>query len=271
MKRRIGPWAAAVLVVGVAIIARAGQSAAECNIPTGLFRFDFADAAQYPACFRDIVPGTGISADQDVGDTGHSALNITGSAGGADRTWLTLVDQARETPDADNVYGSGVLCADVINPFDSDKGAGVVTLFNERKGQRGLALMLYSAGNTGRLVLATVEGDPALTGKLEWLTSVSLGSLIRPNQWYRIVLTVLVDGPRPQIRGQVLRHHKPRDPNSDVQPIGSTLDYTPASLPDGVQRLGQSGVLGHAQLAVVNSSVTNFTNIMARCRRGLAP
>jgi hypothetical protein len=156
----------------------------------------------------------------DLGPTGHTALNITGSAGSGGATWLTVVDQVPGDTAADNVYGSEFLCADIlIQRFDNTKGAGVVAFLNEGVGKKGLALILYNAGNTDRLVLATVEGHPALAGKLAIVKSVSLGGLIKENAWYRVLLTAVVDV-RPQIMGQVFKHAVETDPNSAISRWG---------------------------------------------------
>lgn len=257
-------WATAAAVLGIAALGTPAPSWAACSIPTGLFDFDFRPG-DYPDCFRNLVRGGGIKAGTDVGPTGHTSLNISGSAGTAGASWLTIVDQAPDNPDQDNIFGSEIVCADVlIQRFDNTKGAGIVTLFNQGAGKRGLALVLYDAGNTDRLALVTVDGDPAQQGKVAPITSVPLGSLIEENAWYRILFTVLVDGP-PQITGQVFRHATPSDPNSATTQIGPTLVYTPEALPEGVSTLGQNGLLGSAFNAVVNSSITNFTNIAANC------
>ena len=44
-----------------------------------------------------------------------------------------------------------------IVPFNNIKGAGVVTLLNEDQGKKGLALVIYEAGNTDTMFLATVD------------------------------------------------------------------------------------------------------------------
>src|SRR5262249_18135523 len=49
------------------------------------------------SCFRDVRRAGDINAGVDLGGTGHSALNFTGSAGSAGDTWLTMYD---ETPNA---------------------------------------------------------------------------------------------------------------------------------------------------------------------------
>ena len=136
---------------------------------------------------------------------------------------------------------------------------------NEGPGKKGLALILYNAGNTDRLVLATVEGHPAKAGKLTIVKSVSLGGLMQENAWYRVLLTAVVDGP-PQIMGQVFKHAVGTDPTSAITQVGGTLVYTPQSLPDGVDTLGQNAIIGSALNSVVNASVTNFSNMVADCQ-----
>ena len=161
---------------------------------------------------------------------------------------MTVVDQVPGDAAADNLYGSEFLCADIlIQRFDNTKGAGVVP--ERRADKKGLALILYNAGNTDRLVLATVEGHPAKAGKLAIVKSVSLGGLIQENAWYRVLLTAVVDGP-PQIMGQVFKHTGGRIPTSAITQVGGTLVYTPKSLPDGVDDLGQNAIIGSAFGAV---------------------
>ena len=119
----------------------------------------------------------------DLGLATHTSLNITGSAGAGGATWLTVVDQAPENPAGDNIYGSEFLCADIlIQRFDNTKGAGVVAFLNEGVGQKGLALILYNAGNTDRLVLATVEGDPAQAGKLATVREPAVARRAHPGK-----------------------------------------------------------------------------------------
>jgi hypothetical protein len=265
MTRLIGRFTLAAALAIAATVGLAAESWADCELPTGLYHFDFASS--YPECFREVQRGGGITPGMDLGPTGHTSLNITGSAGSGGATWLTVVDQAPLDSAEDNIYGSEFLCADIlIQRFDNSKGAGVVALLNEQEGKKGLALILYNAGNTDRLVLATVEGHPAQAGKLAILKSVSLGGLIQENAWYRVLLTAVVDGP-PQIMGQVFKHAVGTDPNSlPISQVGGTLVYTPGSLPAGVDALGQNAIIGSAFGAVVNASVTNFSNILADCQ-----
>ena len=113
-------------------------------------------------------------------------------------------------------------------------------------------------------MLATVEGHPAKAGKVAAVTSLSLGGVIQQNAWYRVLLTAMVDG-APRITGQVFRHAVATDPDSPISQVGGTLVYEPASLPAGVDTLGQNAIIGSAFSAVVNASVTNFSNVLADC------
>ena len=250
---------------GILALSTAGWATpAACDLPTGEYDFDFADG-QYPECFRDVVRGGGINNDaMDFGGTGHTSLNITGTGGAGGRTWVTVVDQAPDTPAADNVYASGTICADVlIQQFNNRKGAGVVALYNQDPAKKGLALIITTAGNTDTLVLGTIAGDT--NGTFTPITSVPLGSQVAENQWYRVVMGVDVLSSSPVITGQAYRHTDPRDPNSDIAAIGAQLTFAPATLPTGVDAEGEEGIIGWAVGAVENSSVTNFTNVRANC------
>jgi hypothetical protein len=56
------------------------------------------------------------------------------------------------------------------------------------------------------------------------------------------------------------------DPNSALgAQVGPTLTYHPAALPAGVTSPGANAVIATAINAVVNASVTNFTNVAAQC------
>lgn len=264
MLRLIGRFTLAAALAVAATVSLAAESWADCELPGGLYHFDFG--SRYPECFREVQRGGGITPGMDLGLTGHTSLNITGSAGAGGATWLTVVDQAPGDSAGDNIYGSEFLCADIlIQRFDNTKGAGVVAFLNEGVGKKGLALILYNAGNTDRLVLATVEGHPSQAGKVAIVKSLALGGLIQENTWYRVLLTAVVDGP-PQIMGQVFKHEVGTDPNSAISQVGGTLVYTPESLPAGVDALGQNALIGSAFSAVMNASVTNFSNILADCQ-----
>jgi hypothetical protein len=114
---------------------------------------------------------TGIDIGLDLGGTGHAALNFTGSTGSAGDTWITVYDPAPPPPSV--TFGSVGLSADVlIHTFNNKKGAGLLALYNEAPSKKGLALMLYDAGGTDTLVLATVDQ----AGKLVTLKTVRLGA-----------------------------------------------------------------------------------------------
>jgi hypothetical protein len=101
------------------------------------------------------------------------------------------------------------LSADVlIHTYNNKKGAGLLALYNEASGKKGLALTLYDAGNTDTLVLATVDQ----AGKLATLKTVSLGAAIAENAWYRVSMDVSVGAGQVSVVGTVFRHETPTDP-----------------------------------------------------------
>ena len=275
MFKKIGRSAIAAASAGVATFALVTTSWAQvtppCPLPTGEFDFDFADDSQYPRCFRDVVRPGAFTAGEDSGGTGHTSLNIAGTAGAGGRTWMTMVDQDPTTPAADVVFASGTVCADIlIQRFNNTKGAGVVALYKpddpinqvDPKKRGGLALILYNAGNSDRLTLATVAGDA--NGGLTPLMSVPLGSAIAENNWYRVVMTVSVNGTL-AVQGQAYKHATGADPNSGIIAIGPPLTFGPTAFPDGIDDEGEEGIIGSAINAVVNSSVTNFSNVKDTC------
>ena len=160
--------------------------------------------------FRDVRRPNDITIGPDLGGTGHQALNFTGSAGAAGDTWITVYDPAPNPPPV--TFGSVHLSADVlIHPFNNKKGAGLLALYNEAASTKGLALTLYSAGNTDTLVLATVDQ----AGKLVTLKTVNLGAAIAENVWYRVSMEVTVDGglrERRRDRVQARDADRPRQP-----------------------------------------------------------
>jgi uncharacterized repeat protein (TIGR01451 family) len=234
---------------------------------TDTFDFDFS-GTEYTDCFRDVLRGGEIKAGLDVGGTGHDSLVFTGSTGSGGATWLTVYDRTPTTPAPGPTFGLETLCADVLfHRFNNIKGAGVVALLNEGVGKRGLALIVSDAGNTDLLRLATVEGDPAKQGKLSVLASVPMKNGIAENVWYRLVMTVdpTPTAGRPLVTGRVFTHSTPLDPDSPLGvQVGTTLTYF-NPLPEGVSSPGQNGILAQAVSAVVDLSVTNFTNDPALC------
>ena len=86
---------------------------------------------------------------------------------------------------------------------------------------------------------------------------------IAEHEWYRLVMTV--DPARSFVTGTVISHRDPRDPNSPLfAQVGPTLTYQ-AALPAGVSSPGQNGILAQAVSAVVDLSVTNFSNDPSAC------
>jgi hypothetical protein len=228
------------------------------------FDFDF-DGTEYDDCFRDVHLGGLINAGSDVGPLAdHPSLVFTGQTGSGGATWLTVYDTTPSTPAPGPTFGAETLCADVLFArFNNIKGAGVVALLNEGVGKSGLALIVSDAGNTDLLRLATVDGDPTKKGKLKILSSVPLKNGIAENVWYRLVMTV--DPTTPRVTGKVFTHSVPLNPDSalGVQ-VGATLTYE-LPLPDGVSSPGQNGIMAQAVSAVVDLSVTNFSNDPAVC------
>ena len=238
------------------------------------FNLDFS-GTEYATCFRDVLRDGDINTGKDVSGTNHDSLVFTGGAGAAGATWLTVYD-ATSTPGPGPTFAAEMLCADVIfAKFNDVKGAGVVALLNEGAGKAGLALVISDAANTDRLRLATVDADPDKNkkGKLTFLpnnnasvTNVLLGAAIKEHVWYRLVMTVdPAATTTPKVTGQVFSHEDAEDPNSNLGPqIGGTVTFNGA-LPAGVTTPGQNAILAQAVSAVVDLSVTNFSNDPARC------
>jgi hypothetical protein len=206
--------------------------------------------------FRDVRRPNDITIEPDLGGTGHQALNFTGNVGAAGDTWITVYDPAPNPPPV--TFGSVSLSADVlIHAYNNKKGAGLLALYNEAPGRKGLALTFYDAGNTDTFVLATVDQ----AGKLVTLKTVRLGAGIAENVWYRVNMDVTVDAGLVTVVGTVAAHAVPTDPNSDLAvQVGPTLTFS-ASLGVaalvGVDATGEVGILAAAVNAANSSSVTN--------------
>jgi len=269
-------------------------AATELNVPAfpivattcpSTFDLDFGGDT-YARCFRNLLRGDEMVAGLDVGraEPKHTALNVKGTSGSTPTTWLSVYDATPTDPTPGPTFGAQTLCADVlIVPFNNTKGAGLVALLNEGPGKRGLALVIYEAGNSDTLFLAAMDGDPTpkgkkgktTLGKMTTLGSVPLverlpqGGLnpqggISGKRWYRLVMTV--DPATPTITGKVFRHSTPTDPNSVLgTQVGKTLTYSPAALPDGVTSPGENGIVASSISAVLSVSVTNFSNSPSQC------
>jgi hypothetical protein len=203
--------------------------------------------------FRDVRRPTQINVGPDVCGTGQEAINFTGTVGAAGDTWISVYDPAPNPPPA--TFGSVSLAADVlIRRFDNPKGVGLLALYNEAAGKKGLGLIVLDAGNTDRLQLVAVDQ----AGRRTILASVPLGSGIQECVWYRVTMDVVVNGADVTVTGRVFQHASPTDPDSPIAAqVGSTLSFTGAR-PAGVDDIGEVGIVAAATLAVVDSSVTNF-------------
>jgi len=208
-----------------------------------------------PQPFRDVRRPGGINLGADLGGTGETALNFTGGAGPAGDTWITVYDTDPDDPTPTLFTGSVSLSADVlIHRFNNAKGAGLLALYNEGPGKKGLALILFDNGNSDVLVLATVDQAGRLTG----LKGVSLGAGILEDAWYRVTMDVGVSGKSVGVTGRVFRYAINQDPNSGLGPqVGSTLIFGGVR-PQGVDVSGEVGIIASAVSAVVDTSVANF-------------
>ncbi|HKF41708.1 MAG TPA: PQQ-binding-like beta-propeller repeat protein, partial [Thermoanaerobaculia bacterium] len=207
--------------------------------------------------FRDVRRAADVAPGPDLGGTGQTAMNFTGSTGAGGDAWITVYDSVPGTPAEDSLFGSVNLSADVlIQTYNNSKGAGLLALFNEGSGKKGLALLLYDSGNSDSLALRVV--DPA-TGLFTTLGSVSLGGNVVENVWFRVTMSVSVNGGTVTATGRVFPHSTPTDPGSALgAQLGSTLNFT-GSLPSGVDPVGEVGMAAGAASTSVNSSVANFT------------
>jgi hypothetical protein len=169
-----------------------------------------------------------------------------------------VLDEVPGTPAEDTVFTDLclVMSADIIiHPFNNNKGVGLLALFNEGTGDKGLALVVLNQGNSDRLALMTV--DKAGNRKVE--TSVPLRGGIQENVWYRLNLSIEGTVSTIQVEGSVFQHETPTDPDSPLAgPVGALPSFN-GPLPVGVGPSGQVGLVAVAISAVVNSSVTNFT------------
>jgi hypothetical protein len=254
----------------IAILATLGLGGAAWANHAG--PFDFDTPAEYDNNFEDIRRGLEINQGLDLGGTGHTAVNFTGTTGSAGDTWLTAYypEDANVTTENQIFSAVGGLCmrADVqIHRFNNAKGAGLVALLNDSDNDevfglvqngKGLALLLIDNGNTDRLTLNTLDAN---TGKLVQLATVPLGSGIAENAWYRMHLRMSTGsgGTEVYVEGQIRKHDDPTNPNSPTTTVvGSTLQFDGALLDMGLASSGEIGIFAWAKSAVVDSSVTNF-------------
>lgn len=184
-------------------------------------------------------------------------MNFTGTAAGSGDTWITVYDTTAADDTVKNLFGNVGLTADVlIHTFNNRKAAGLLALFNEEAGKKGLALIVYDGGGSDSLALGTVD---KATGQFTQLATVALAGNISENTWYRLTMDVVVTGASVTVTGRVFRHTTPTDPNSPpATQIGGTLSFS-GPRPAGVDATGELGMAAAANGTSVDSSVTNFT------------
>jgi len=221
------------------------------------------DRARQPQCPDDPVCGVfpftavrraaDINVGDDLGGTGHMALNFMGSAGAGGDTWIAAYNPTSPSP---TTFGNVSLSADVlIHQHNNTKGAGLLSLFNQATGKKGLAVIVYDAGASDSIALATVDQ----AGKLVTLSSVGLGSGIQTNTWYHVTVGVVVNSAAVSITGKVFKHKVPTDPNSEVDgQVGGAVTFS-GPRPAGVDATGEVGILTSAFSALTDSSVVNFS------------
>ena len=197
-----------------------------------------------------------IGVGPDPGGTGHAAINFTGTGASSGDTWITVYDTTPADASVQNTFGSVNLSADVlIHTYNNRKAAGLVALFNEGAGQKGLALLLFDSGNSDSLAVGTVDkASAAFTG----LATAALSGNVVENAWYRVTMTVSVSGGNVTVSGKAFRHATPTDPSSPLGTQVGTVNFSGA-LPAGVAGTGEVGIAAAAYSAAVDSSVTNFT------------
>jgi hypothetical protein len=243
-------------VAVLAVLMTFGLGGAAWAVNTGIY---FFSGTQYTDDFTDILRGAQINDDGalDLGGTGHTALNFTGSTGSAGDTWLTKWTPGG-SPSVFDLTCDGTVAASadiLIHGFNNKKGAGLVTFLNDANpGDKGLALIMNDAGNTDTLQLATI--DP-FTGKLITLANLSLKNTVKENAWYRVVMNVQLLAPD-QFRagGAVFSHTDPGNPGSLPDQLLGLLFFDGTFSGTGLQPDGQVGIVATATSASVNSSVT---------------
>jgi hypothetical protein len=228
------------------------------------------------ADFRDKRRGSEITVGPDLREGppqpgGHfTAINFTGTVAAAGDTWVTVYDQTPADDTVKNTFtGSVSLVADVlIAKQNNAKGPGLLALYNQPPSStpKGLALFLSEAGNTDRLVLATVTGTPTPANPpfVASVPTTLLAKALAPgqiliNKWYRLTMDVVVTGPTFSVTGKVFNHSDPLNPNSAVTTqVGGSLVFSGTLAGAGLGGSGEVGIAATATNAVVNSSVTNF-------------
>ena len=217
-------------------------------------------ATQTTGVFRDVLNGSTISIGNDLGGTTHSALNFSGTNNNSPYNGaMTLYDKTPTDATVKTTFNGNLkISADVMTAnSNNSKGAGILFLFNEGAGMEGLALSLFSAGNTDakdfRLTSQAGEANSALA--TEALTGANQ---IFENIWYRLELDLTFSGSSYTVAGRVYNHTTGTDPNSAKgSQIGTQLDYTGA-LSGTIATPYEIGLLTRSAGGDFRTSVTNF-------------
>ena len=234
--------------------------------------YDNSNPAQATGVFRDVLNGAGISRGNDLGGTGHTALNLTGSSNnGAYNGAMTLYDTTPGDAASKSLFTGNIsIFADILtSTFNNSKGPGILFLYNEGSGMEGLALSVFNAGNTDNLELRRVsqlgEGNPSKS-----LALTSLSGQIAQNAWYRLELDLTFSGLGYTVAGRVFNHALATDPNSAIgTQIGAQLNYS-GLLSATTMAPYEIGLVARSNGGVYDSSVTNFS-IVADAEQASVP
>jgi hypothetical protein len=205
--------------------------------------------------FRDVRRAANINDGLDLCGTGIAGVNLTGGARAAGDTWISVYDTTPADNTVQNLFGDVTITADVMTKrFNNAKGGGVLALFNEGTGKKGLAAVISNAGNTDRLLLGTVSaGSKAFTP----LASASLRGRVAQCAWYQVTMGVDVQGSNVVVTATVFSHATKANPNSAPQALLGWLVWS-GPLPAGVDPVGQIGIAGRAKMAVEDTSIANW-------------
>jgi len=246
-------------IAAVAVLAALAFAGTSWAIPVsnhaGPFDFCFDE---YEDNFVELRRGLEITPGDDLGGTGHCAVNFTGSVGSAGDTWLTRYN---------NTYGSSwfqgwngiCMRADVLSArYNNSKGGGLVALLQTDPGDKGLFALLINNGNTDRVTLNTIDPN---TGKIVQLASGPLGSAITENAWYRLDLELTASGYSDSLHAEVrvFSFNNPSNPFSGLASlIGSPLVFNSSLSALGLNSSGYVGMASWGKSTNNGTSITNF-------------
>jgi len=216
------------------------------------------NTSQSTGVFRDVLNGALINSGLDLGGTGNTALNFSGTdTNAATQGRITLYDVDPSTATPTLFTGNLTASADIlISTFNNGKGGGIVTLFNAGTGSTGLALFISNAGNTDNNNIRLVQQTGIATTNL---ATVNLSGGIVQDLWYHLTLSLVFSGSNFTITGQVFGHAVGTDPNSALgSQIGTTLIYN-GVLGSGLASPYEIGLVARGTSAVVDTSITNFS------------